>query len=541
MANLITPITLIPRNALTGVASDYMGTDPITVVIGNNTTEDLYFRGTYYKRPSETYIGLDINKYIKDLCKLDAVKPYQTTYENEITDFIKFYRVKMYDSSSTEIFDFSGYVFAGAPMLGDIIRVFDGLFIGAYREYMESNETGLFLKNDFSSGDVDDPEWTIDKDTDVVTQFITSFYYVGVAQNKFGNCKFFLDESFASAATYSVKVQIAFYKLDHTVKIFGVDITDQVPNELTVFPQYVTIQVAGTVDTSVVPAIEIDFPDSSSAQRDVRIRLVEITAYQATWENGTQYDLLLHNRIYTFDNLTAKSPTGVTWNKALVGAPVGVSLWNPTDADRSLKASVEYYKADLTVDKSQDLPITYPDFFAKKTYGLFQNDNTYQRSAFRLALDDQTDVRAVFIERITPCFDRNYYQVYYINRLGGLDWLIMTGKNYRRTQNEKKAYQIDNGEFSGGEFQYSTANLTKRNYLIEGKEIFELNSDIENENEYKWLEELVSSPAVWVWDYNTKLLQAVDVTDNNFEFKNHWNNQVFNFKLNCETLNNSFR
>lgn len=541
MANLITPISLIPRNALIGVASDYTGSDPITVVIGNNTTEDLYFRGTYYKRPSETYIGLDINKYVKDLCKLDAVKPYETTYENELTDFIKFYRVRMYDSSDTLIFDYSGYVFAGAPMLGDILRIMDGLFVGAYREYMESNITGVILRNDYSSGDIASPGWTVVKDSDIINVFVSSFLDVLCPANKFGKCEFFLDESFSSAATYSVKVQIAFYKFDHTVKIFGVDITDQVPNELTVFPQYVTIQVAGTIDTSIVPLIEIDFPDSSSLQRDVRIRFVEITAFQATWENGTQYDLLLHNRIYTFDNLTAKSLTGVTWNKALMGAPVGINIWNPTTDERPVTGKVEYYNSDLTVNKTQVFGILNDQFFGRTAFFVFQNDNTFERSAFTFQISGDSNTRAVFIERITPCYDRNYYQVYYINRLGGLDWLIMTGKNYRRTQNEKKSYQIDNGEFSGGVFQYSTSVQTKKNYLIEGKETFELNSDIETENEYKWLEELVSSPAVWIWDYQSKLLQAVDVTDNNFEFKNHWNNQIFNFKFNCETQNNSFR
>lgn len=536
MANLITPITLIPRNALTGVASDYTDTDPITVVIGDGTTEDLYFRGTFYKRPSETHIGLDINKYIKDLCKLDAVKPYQTTYENEITDFIKFYRVKMYDSSNTEIFDFSGYVFAGAPMLGDILRIIDGLFTGAYRECMESNESGTFLYNNFLAGTIADVGWSVVKDAEITVAQTAGAYAMTKAAGDEKNIQLFLDETFTAGAIYNVTILIYRSISDFTISLFGTDISSQVK----MYAQTITVQVPGSVDTETVPFLDITFPDDIYTQ-GVYLYRVGIEAYQATWENGTQYDSLLHNRIYTFDNLTSKSLTGVTWNKALVGAPVGVSLWNPTDADRALKASVEYYKADLTVDKTQDLPITYPVFGAKKTYGLFQNDNTYQRSAFRLELDSQTDVRAVFIERVTPCFDRNYYQVYYINRLGGLDWLIMTGKNYRRTQNEKKAYQIDNGEFSGGEFQYSTSNQTKRNYLIEGKEIFELNSDIENENQYKWLEELVSSPAVWVWDYNTQLLQAVDVIDNNFEFKNHWNNQIFNFKLNCETLNNSFR
>jgi hypothetical protein len=536
MANLITPITLIPRNALTGVASDYSGNNPITVVIGNNTTEDLYFRGTYYKRPSETYIGLDINKYIKDLCKLDAVKPYQTTSENEITDFIKLYRVKMYDSSNTEIFDFTGYVFAGAPMLGDILRVFDGLFVGAYREYMEGVTSGTFLYNNFLGGVIADVGWNVVKDAEISVDQTAGPYSMTKSAGPEKSIQLFLDDTFTSSVSYNVTILIYRSISAFTISLFGVDISSQVKMYVTA----ITVQVQGTIDTATVPFLEITFPNDTYPQ-GVYLYRVDIQAYQATWENGTQYDLLLHNRIYTFDKLDNKSLTGVTWNKALIGAPVGISLWNPTDNDRALKSFVEYYKADLTVDKTQALPITYPVFAAKKTYGLFQNDNTYKRSAFRFALDDQTDVRAVFIERITPCFERNYYQVYYINRLGGLDWLIMTGKNYRRTKNEKKAYQIDNGEFSGGVFQYSTANLTKKNYLIEGKEIFELNSDIENESDYKWLEELVSSPSVWIWDYNSKLLQAVEVADDNFEFKNHWNNQVFNFRMNCETLNNSFR
>lgn len=536
MANLITPISLIPRNALIGVASDYSGSNQITVVIGNNTTEDLYFRGTYYKRPSETYIGLDANRYIKDLPSLDAVKPYLLTYENSMTDFIKLYRIKMYDSSDNLIFDYTGYLFAGAPLLGDILRIIDGLFIGSYRDYMDGNTTGTFLYNNFLGGVIADVGWSVVKDAEISVSQTAGAYSMEKAAGAEKNIKLFLDDTFTSGTTYNVTIQIYRSISAFTVLLLGTDISSKVK----MYVQTITVQVPGTLDTATVPLLDITFPDDSYSQ-GVFLYRVDIQAYQATWDNGTQYDLLLHNRIYTFDNLTNKSLNGVTWNKALIGAPVGINIWNPTTAERAVTGKVEYYKADLTVDKTQDFPILSDQFFAKTCFSVFQNDNTYTRSAFRFQLTGDSDVRAVFIERVAPCFDRNYYQVYYINRLGGLDWLIMTGKNYRRTQNAKKSYQIDNGEFTGGTFNYSTDNQTKKNYLVEGKELFELNTDIENESSYKWIEELVSSPTVWIWDSNSELLQAVDVLDNNFEFKNHWNNQIFNFKLTCETQNNSFR
>jgi len=395
MANKITPPPLIPRNSPCLCSSDYnSGINPVTVKVGTDAVEDAYFSGIVYKKPGETYVGLDLGRYVKDAISIEEVRPQDNSLISQF--FCRPYRVRMYNHLDANIFDFSGRIFAASLSADDMQRLYNGEKVGRFR---------IALQQD------------------------------------------------------------------------------------------------------------------------------------TTFNNSSQYDILLHNRIYTYNRLSEKLTTS-RWNKAIVGAPVGISLFNATETDIDILAEVLYFNDNQikTVAERQDLEFAEDKLFAFNSSYRLQQYTNYRYSAFVIRLTNlwgNVD-RAVFIERVIPAFG-NAYMVYYINSLGGIDWVVMLGRNYKRNISSRKTYQRPEVEYRSNQFQYGLDRHRTVQYSGESVETYELNTDIEREEEYQWLSELLVSPKVWVWDYQSKLLRAVTVKDNNFEYKNYRNNNIFNFKILLES------
>jgi hypothetical protein len=128
----------------------------------------------------------------------------------------------------------------------------------------------------------------------------------------------------------------------------------------------------------------------------------------------------------------------------------------------------------------------------------------------------------------------------FLNKLGGYD-------SFTFAKVSKKSYDIEKKEYSQlpytissatGEMSYYNGialNDNQITYYGTFKEKLIVNTDIINEDTYKWLGELVTSPQIYICDnaYNFYLVPVM-IKQSNFEFKTRINDKAFNLQLELE-------
>jgi len=120
-----------------------------------------------------------------------------------------------------------------------------------------------------------------------------------------------------------------------------------------------------------------------------------------------------------------------------------------------------------------------------------------------------------------------------LNQFGGWDFVYMNKKNSKFTTINRSNIKRDGSTMSSdGKAFWSyqsgdrVSNTTYKNRMI-------LNSDFKNDEEFKWLENLATSPLVYMWDENGTLW-IVNITDVEYEHKKFINNKLGNVTLAVE-------
>lgn len=128
---------------------------------------------------------------------------------------------------------------------------------------------------------------------------------------------------------------------------------------------------------------------------------------------------------------------------------------------------------------------------------------------------------------IKGCIPENAYTVYYINLKGGLSFVHCTGKNTLKSSISRN--QITH------EPDYSlTALHSQSSYLNQRNLTWTLNTPFLNDANSKLLQDLFSSPRVWVHSYSEGITRAAVITDTSVEEKNRLNNHLFNYTINLK-------
>ena len=123
--------------------------------------------------------------------------------------------------------------------------------------------------------------------------------------------------------------------------------------------------------------------------------------------------------------------------------------------------------------------------------------------------------------------------LYYINRLGGVDYQLFKMK-YNKTQD------IVNKTYNSN---VSNVNIKKK-LNIEITEKYILNTDYLSETDYNKLEELISSPVIFMQN-TTSLLETnyirVNITDTNFTYKEIIKDKLCQLQINIEYSTKNYR
>lgn len=134
--------------------------------------------------------------------------------------------------------------------------------------------------------------------------------------------------------------------------------------------------------------------------------------------------------------------------------------------------------------------------------------------------------------------------VAFINRLGSLDYFTFT-------QNSRKSLAINRNEWrkelnintAGGGNAFSTVDRGRGVISQTVKQNIVISSNWLSEEDYGWLNELVSSQYVWIFEQYSVgniIPVPVNVVDSSYEFKKKLTEQIFNLTLTLEYANDVF-
>ena len=170
-------------------------------------------------------------------------------------------------------------------------------------------------------------------------------------------------------------------------------------------------------------------------------------------------------------------------------------------------------------------------------------ENTYGYNVY-LQLGVAQTRKIQFRQKCYPKFRQ--YNLHFLNRLGGWDTMKFALVNRRSTDFQRSAYRRNDWQLVGNQMQnvdsYNRYNETTLNYAIQHKDKYHLISDWVTEQDYDWLQQLVSSSIVYM-----EVLGAyfpVTVLSNTYSYKLTAADKLFNFEIDvevCKYINSQFR
>lgn len=117
----------------------------------------------------------------------------------------------------------------------------------------------------------------------------------------------------------------------------------------------------------------------------------------------------------------------------------------------------------------------------------------------------------------------------FLNKLGGYDFFDFTLASKENADIERSTYKKNLGTVAGSSFLYTKNDRGYSQFHTRLKDKVSIQSDWVSESVYAWLEELVSSPDVYL-DDGTNLI-PINITNPNYEKKKQVNEKLFNLTI----------
>ena len=130
------------------------------------------------------------------------------------------------------------------------------------------------------------------------------------------------------------------------------------------------------------------------------------------------------------------------------------------------------------------------------------------------------------------CSKHTPVRLHFLNRLGGYDSFTFDLLNTTQSNIERKEYRQNLGGFVGSTYGYDIKDRSATIFDTQIKTIQTLNSNWITDLEATWLEQLLTSPDVYM-EVGTQL-QAVNITDSSYLQKKVVNDQLFNLTVTIE-------
>jgi len=143
-----------------------------------------------------------------------------------------------------------------------------------------------------------------------------------------------------------------------------------------------------------------------------------------------------------------------------------------------------------------------------------------------------SEILTVYLE--TDC-RYEVYRLHFLNKLGSFDYFNFNSRNLKSTQVTRKTYTRNETKIETDGISYANKDNGKSDYYVEYTDSLKLKSDYLTADQYTWLQQLVTSPQVYIEFTNTKGdkdFKPVYVTTNNWTEKVLDIDKLFQLELN---------
>jgi hypothetical protein len=145
------------------------------------------------------------------------------------------------------------------------------------------------------------------------------------------------------------------------------------------------------------------------------------------------------------------------------------------------------------------------------------------------------------------CSRHQLFRLHFLNRWGRFDSYTFKGSSKQTTSIKRAQYQKFTGNTvdNGGLLSWQNKSYARGNVVFDTEETeqYALSTDWLTEDESTWLQELVSSPAVY-WQIDpadsTKTI-AINITDTSYEVKKYANKKMFGLNLSMQLAQPNYR
>lgn len=200
-----------------------------------------------------------------------------------------------------------------------------------------------------------------------------------------------------------------------------------------------------------------------------------------------------------------------------------VTILNPyntvsTNADRSIDISASY--AWLSTLVTADLATGTAPFFAANTayYTIRMLDSSSVASSETLT---------IYI--VDQCSKNEVTRFKFMNNYGHYDYYTFTGAQKKNTSIKRNNYKQNNYQWSTSGYSVNSRNRGNTQYETKLEDTFTVVSDWITEEQSAWLEQLITSPDVYI--YSGSNLIAVDILDSSYQTKYESSDQLFNLTI----------
>ncbi len=161
-------------------------------------------------------------------------------------------------------------------------------------------------------------------------------------------------------------------------------------------------------------------------------------------------------------------------------------------------------------------------------------------ASYTIHLEDNTN--AQISERFTfnvnqTCSKYNEVRVHWLNRLGGYDAFNFYMKSVHTTDIKKDKYDQQHHDWTGNAYTYDKQNRGTTDYNVALNKKLTVNTDYLTEDESVWLEDLATSPDIYIEENNE--LIAVNIDPRRIQRKTSLNDKLmqYTFELNYSIKN----
>lgn len=191
-------------------------------------------------------------------------------------------------------------------------------------------------------------------------------------------------------------------------------------------------------------------------------------------------------------------------------------------AEYSLNANVSYdYLNSLTTGDLNSG--TAPIFNTSSSYYTIQMFFSDDPSVFAAV----SEVKRITIDEY--CSKYSPIRFKFMNNYGKYDYYTFTGAKTKNTNIKRNTYKSNPNQWSGVNYNYSQMSRGLNQYETVLDDTITINSDWITEAESVWLEQLVTSPDVYI--YENSNLVSVNITNANYETKYEASQQLFNLVI----------